>query len=372
MKTGGTEPGGPGRVRRILWVGTNPGGGGTETHMVTMLQALASAGVDTHALVHPGGRIASALANGPVTQHAGVFRNSADLRGIRALDRVLKAIRPDVVVGSFSKEYWPLALLARRHGHPLVLFRHMDLRLRPSTRGLLSRWPLRLFAISRYLQRRLVEQGLPASRVEYLPNPLIPENFVRDPAARRELRRQLGIAEDAFLAGYVGAWHRGKGVFALADAVDAAHARDPRIHALWLGGGVHGEAFRQRLQDCPWHRLAGWQDDPAPWYSAMDALALPSIEPDTFGRVCVEAQACGTPVLGSNLGGIPEAFAPDRSGLLLPPGDVAAWTGALLRMADDSRLREDMGAAGRPEIRRFDARQVAARFLETLETHETF
>ncbi len=357
---------GAGKIRRILWVGTNPGGGGTETHMVTMLQALASAGVETHALVHPGGRIAGALSGTPVKLQGGIFHNSADPGGLRALDRALRVTRPDAVVGSFSKEYWPLALLARLHGHPLVLFRHMDLRLRPATRWLLSRWPLRLVAISRYLQRRLVEQGLPAGRVEYLPNPLISGNFVRDPEARRKLRSQLGIPEDAFLAGYVGAWHRGKGIFALADAVDAAHARDPRVHALWLGGGPHEETFRQRLGNRAWHWLAGWQEDPAPWYSAMDVLALPSIEPDTFGRVCVEAQACGTPVLGSDLGGIPETFAPGRSGILLPPGDIPAWTGALQHLAGDAGLRQALGCTGIEEVRHFEARQVAGQFLAML------
>ena len=351
---------------RLLWVGTNPGGGGTETHMITLSRALAEQGATVHVLVHPQGRIAQALANTPVARHYGVFRNSADPGGIRALRRAIRSVRPDWMIGSFSKEYWPLALISRSEGLPLALFRHMDLRLKLSTRWLLSHAPLRLFAISDYLRERLILQGVPRERVEVLANPLRLADFQSDPAERVTRRRALGLADADVLVGFVGAWHRGKGVFLLADALDAAHAADPRVHGLWLGGGGHEAELRARLRDRPWHHPLGWQDPVTPWYSVMDILALPSIEPDTFGRVCLEAQACATPVLGAAMGGIPESFAPDRSGLLLPAGNMAGWRDAILRFAADRHLCDELGAAGPEYARRFDADIIARDFLATL------
>ncbi|MBN2679374.1 MAG: glycosyltransferase family 4 protein [Acidithiobacillaceae bacterium] len=351
---------------RILWVGTNPGGGGTETHMITLCSALAEAGAEVHAFVHPQGKIAESLATSQVVLHYGKFRNSADLRGIFALGRLIQKMRPDWIVGSFSKEYWPLALLSRLHGCPLVLFRHMDLRLRPSTRWLLSRWPLRLFAISEYLRGRLMDQGIPPARVEVLLNPIHLEEFHRDAQARQRFRQELGVNDADFLVGFVGAWHRGKGVFLLADAIDAAHAQNHHVHGLWLGGGAHEEALRARLANKPWHHLLGWKNPVMPWYSAMEFLALPSIEPDTFGRVCLEAQACGTPVLGADMGGIPESFAAGQSGLLLPAGAVRDWQDAILRVATDVPFRQGLAAAGPDYARRFAANVIARSLLTTL------
>lgn len=351
---------------RLLWVGTNPGGGGTETHMITLSQALVGIGAEVHAVVHPQGRIAAALHGSGVVLHPGHFRNSADPGGIRAVQSALRHTRPDWVVGSFSKEYWPLALLSRAQGVPLALFRHMDLQLRPGTRWLLSRWPLRLFAISLYLQQRLIAQGLPGERVEMLPNPLVLADYQRDDEARRHWRGRLGLGEEALLAGFVGAWHRGKGIFTLADAIDAAHARDARVQGLWIGGGAHETELRARLADRPWQHIIGWQEEVAPWYGVMDALALPSIEPDTFGRVCLEAQACATPVLGAAMGGIPESFADGATGLLLPPGDSDAWCAALLRLARDPTLRQQLAAAGPAHAERFDADAIARDFLAAL------
>jgi glycosyltransferase involved in cell wall biosynthesis len=98
----------------------------------------------------------------------------------------------------------------------------------------------------------------------------------------------------------------------------------------------------------------------------MDALALPSIEPDTFGRVCLEAGASATPVLGAAMGGIPESFAAERSGLLLPAGNMAGWRDAILRFAADRHLCAELGAAGPEYARRFDAGILARDFLATL------
>jgi glycosyltransferase involved in cell wall biosynthesis len=95
----------------------------------------------------------------------------------------------------------------------------------------------------------------------------------------------------------------------------------------------------------------------------MDVVTLPSIGPETFGRVLVEAQACGVPVLGSRNGGIPETMEDGVTGHLLPPGDAVAWEAAILRLADDDPARRRMGRLGREFVERvFDARIVAAEF----------
>ncbi|MGL4243790.1 MAG: glycosyltransferase, partial [Beijerinckiaceae bacterium] len=69
------------------------------------------------------------------------------------------------------------------------------------------------------------------------------------------------------------------------------------------------------------------------------AVAVPSIEPEAFGRVAVEAQAIGTPVVVSNLGAVPETVlappdvpADQRTGWRVPPGDAVALAEALTQV----------------------------------------
>jgi len=95
-------------------------------------------------------------------------------------------------------------------------------------------------------------------------------------------------------------------------------------------------------------------------------LAFPSIATETFGRVSVEAQATGVPVLGSDIGGIPETLDAGVTGLLLPPGDVDAWREAILKLCDPA-LRMSMGTAAQAYVQQhFSTRVIAEEFQRVL------
>jgi len=143
-------------------------------------------------------------------------------------------------------------------------------------------------------------------------------------------------------------------------------SRSPSVHALWVGHGELAAEMEARLASSPHaarHVREPWTDDLASCFAAMDILAFPSIRRESFGRVAAEAQACGVPVVASNDGGIPETIRGGESGLLVPPGDVPAWTNAILQLVNDASLRVRMGAAGRAQAcERFAAPRIAEAF----------
>ena len=100
-------------------------------------------------------------------------------------------------------------------------------------------------------------------------------------------------------------------------------------------------------------------------YRRAGVVAVPSLWPEPFGMVGLEAMARGRPVVASATGGIPEWLADGETGLLTPPGDVRALAGALERLLDDADLRARMGAAGAEHVRRrFTANVHVARIEE--------
>jgi glycosyltransferase involved in cell wall biosynthesis len=106
--------------------------------------------------------------------------------------------------------------------------------------------------------------------------------------------------------------------------------------------------------------FAGHQADPASALRALDVAVHASTRPEPFGRVIVEAMACGRPVVAMRHGGAAELFEDGVDALGCPPGDPGALAAAIDRLVADPDLRDRLGAAGRRSVlARFDRRRLA-------------
>ena len=354
---------------KLLFVGTNRGGGGTESHFVTLARTMQGLGHEVHAVVFPGSPIHIGLQGSSVVLHDGVFRNAFDPRGFRTVWRVVKEFRPDWIIGSFSKEYWPLAILSRLLKVKLALFKHMDFAMRPLTNYFIPRMADRFIVISEFMRRKFIERGVLLEHMQVLYNPLDLQHYRQNAELRRQTRIALGYEDKDVVLGFIGALHPDKGMLQLADAANQAMLQVPNLKVFWVGEGVAGPALDEKIEKGGFpsrHSRHGWTPDVRPYYAAMDMLAMPSVQSDTFGRVSIEAQASGVPVLCSNIGGIPETLIPGETGLLLKPGDVAAWHDAIVSLANNVDQRRKMAGNGRHWVENHFSAPVIGRQFEQL------
>jgi glycosyltransferase involved in cell wall biosynthesis len=110
------------------------------------------------------------------------------------------------------------------------------------------------------------------------------------------------------------------------------------------------------------------QDDLPVYYAAADVCVVPShYEP--FGLVTIEAMACGTPVVGSDVGGLQFTVVPEETGLLAPPKDEAAFAAALDRILLNPEWRNQLGQAARKRVEtKFSWDGVATQLSQLYET----
>ncbi len=102
-------------------------------------------------------------------------------------------------------------------------------------------------------------------------------------------------------------------------------------------------------------------------YSAADVLAIPSLQ-EAFGQTACEAMACGTPVVGFDVGGIPDIVRPGVTGLLVPVGDTAALARAIAGLLGDDAMRAEMSAACRKvAVEEYSHALQARRYAELYE-----
>ncbi|MFC4763011.1 glycosyltransferase family 4 protein [Dyella koreensis] len=357
---------------KFLFVGTNPENTGGATHFVALAQALVEVGHSVDVVAYPGGLIAKELAHSEVRLYGATFRNAYDLRGYAKVMAAAKQSKPDWLVGNFGKEYWPLIVMGRLLGVPVALFRHRTPPMKRLSAYLIPRLAQRFFAVSNYARQAYLDRGVPAGLVRVLYNPVNLARCRPDARKRGATLQSLGIDDEAIVLGYSGRMHGGKGIFTLLEAATAAMAEEPRLHCLWVGDGPEAQDLRARVAAGPVatrHHFLGWTHDVSPYYSAMSMLAFPSIAPETFGRVSIEAQASGVPVLASNVGGVPETLRPDVTGVLLPPGDADAWRRAILKMCNASFQRPMAEAARLYVQEHFSTAVIADEFVKILADH---
>jgi len=96
--------------------------------------------------------------------------------------------------------------------------------------------------------------------------------------------------------------------------------------------------------------------------ASFDVLLLPS-PAETFGRVLIEAMACGVPIVASGGGGVPDIIRDGETGLLVPPAEVEPLARAIVELNRDPARAARMGEAGR--------RRALEHFLEDRATDRT-
>ena len=113
--------------------------------------------------------------------------------------------------------------------------------------------------------------------------------------------------------------------------------------------------------------LHGHEDDIAKATAALDVAVIPS-QMEAQSRTAPEAICLGKPVIASRVGGLPEVVTAERTGLLVPPDNVEALAEAMVRLAEDGRLRHELARAAAAEgKKRFS---LDDRMAETLQVYE--
>ena len=181
------------------------------------------------------------------------------------------------------------------------------------------------------------------------------DRFHPGPAAPG-VRAELTADPTAPLVAIIGRVDPNKGVDVLIDAVAACAAgRPPHLVVIGreqVGDPQHMEAIRRRAAERlgARARFLPPRDDVPDVLRAVDVLVNASRH-EPFGRTVLEAQACGTPVIGTAAGGIPEFVADGETGLLVPPFDPGAMSAALERLLGDDDLRAHLAKRGIDQAR---------------------
>ena len=281
------------------------------------------------------------------------------------LRQALRRERPDVTF--IPSHVLPLALGLKS----VVTIHDVGHRHEPRAYSRAARWYLE--ATTRYAARRAnrliaVSQstaddltrfyGVPGGRIAVVHSGVDARMRPQDPSRVAEVLQRLKIGGAYFL--YVGRNHPRKNLTMLRRAFDEARRRGLDAELILAGPG-HDAASAGSARVLPYVPA----DDLPALYAGAIALTLPS-RFEGFGFPAVEAMACGTAVIASTAGALPEIVG--TAGILLSPDDAGAWSQAMLELASDGALQRRLIESGRARSAEFSWGSAADKTWRVLDT----
>lgn len=364
--------------------------GGAEMMLLRLLKQLRGSDYDPYVvgLTEPG-PISDEIANlGVPIEALAAKRGAPSPATVFRVARIIRRVRPDVVQTWMYHSDLIGGLAARAAGSPPVAWGLHHSNLSPAfnkrstlmtarTCARLSRvLPAAIVCCAESTMRLHAELGYDEEKLLVIPNGFDVEAFRPDPAARADVRRELGLPDEARLVGMVARFHPQKDHQTFVQAAGLVRARRDDTHFVLCGGFLdwnNAELVRWIEEAGARDRfhLLGPRSDVSRIQASLDVAALSSQGGEAMPLAIGEAMACGVPCAVTDVGDA--ALLVGDTGRVAPPRDPEALAAAclsLLSLPADAHAR--LGAAARRLIaERYSLSETAARYLE-LHEHLAF
>ncbi len=196
---------------------------------------------------------------------------------------------------------------------------------------------------------------LKKSKIQVIHNGIPYDEFLADyPNAKG----RLNLPESSILIGMVGRINPGKGQLFFLGLAEKLSQKYPNAHFVLVGDPFPGyEPILEQMMNVIRENglekrvsYLGFREDIPEIMAALDIFVLPSILPDSFPTVILEAMASGKPVLATRSGGASEMVLDQETGFLISIGDTASALESLEKLIGNQELREAYGEAGRKRV----------------------
>lgn len=321
------------RPWRIVHSESEIGWGGQERRILAELTGFQRRGCEICLLAAPHSRIYERSAGADIPLRA---LNVAKFRfPITVLETAhwLRCHRPDILNTHSSRDGWFVGLAGRLAGVPLIVrTRHIDVAIR-------NRWLSRrayvtladhVLTTSQQITDHFQQLfHLPPDRVSTVSTGVDVDLF--SPSAPRTSLWPENDHPEWPVIGMVSVLRRGKGHQTFLEAARMLREAGLKAHFVIVGEGLSRPMVEQHVAELgvgAYVKLLGHREDVHAVLRSLDVMAIPSLH-EGIPQIGLQALACQTPVVGSNVGGIPEIIRPGETGRLFSAGDAAALASAL-------------------------------------------
>lgn len=225
-----------------------------------------------------------------------------------------------------------------------------------------------------YVQRYIYKFGLKNVDLFIAPSNFIKKKAISDVNPIRKIHNPINLLKYSAIESdnnilFVGRLEKVKGVRYLIEAVPLIIKKVPNIQLYILGDGQEKDSLFKLVNDIGLSNnihFIGWQksDDLKRYYRKSSVVIIPSIWPENFPTVCLEAMSIGRPVIGTKVGGIPEIIDDKVNGYLVKPKDSGQIAEKVIKLLLDKNLLKFMSKNSRIKSEKYNVNNYVTEIEE--------
>ena len=342
---------------RILHTEAATGWGGQQIRVLSESRGMIARGHTVTVACQPGTQIEERAAEWGVPIFTTAMKGAFDIVGIRALRSFMQEFRPHIINTHSSRDSWTGLIAARLAGGvTAVRTRHDHSPIKTSfdSRLLYCRLCDTVITTGEAIREYVIQQtGSAPERVVSIPTGIDTQQFSPSNADGAAFRRELGIPPDVPLVGAAAMFLARKGLSYFVDACAKVHARIPEARFVIVGDSHNESDAKERRQRQAEQLgisdkliLTGFRSDMPNVMAGLDVFVLASIS-EGLPQVVNQAMALKKPVVGTNVGGVPEQVIDGETGFLVEKANSDQIAGAVIKILGDTDLARRMGENGR-------------------------
>jgi len=325
--------------------------GGVERGTVDLAKELVRRGHKS-VVVSNGGALVADLEQAGVVHYQLPVQRKSIISIIRLVPKLAEIIRKegiDVVHARSRMPAWVAFFACRQTGTAFVTTCHGY--YKKHFFSLVMGWAKRVIVPSQVIARHMIEDfAVPYDRIRLIPRSVDLNKFKYTAVDKR--------TEKSFNVGIIGRLTPIKGHLHFIKAMAKVARANPDVN-IWIVGDAPSskDAYKEQmrvlvkrlgLEECT--EFLGTQKDIPGILSHLNALVLATTTQEAFGRVIVEAQACGVPVVATAVGGVIDIIEDGKTGLIVPPADPQAMADAVIKIMEDKSLASKMAEAAYKKV----------------------
>ena len=260
--------------------------------------------------------------------------------------------KPDLIHTHSSIDSWIGGLVGRLLCIPVFRTRHVSVPVKGHTFNLVYRLPKKIFTTAEVIKNLLItSKSCDPSKIEIVPTGVDTTVFKKD-ISKSFFKTEMQVSDETLLVGMVAQLRGSKGHLDFLEAISELSMENARFYI--IGDGEGRKLYEKKASDSNLLNkkvfFLGYREDIPKVMAGLDLLVIASTRTEGIPQVALQSMSMGVPIVGTNIGGVPEVLFPSRAGLVVPSKNSLALACGVRTLLKNKQIREKMGKKGQEYV----------------------